>query len=351
MRARHTLAMPAAAAAALLFFALGAAHDASARGPQTWGGEGTEDDATARARTAYVQGTEYVERAQWVAALAAFEEAARLRPHALTTYNIGACERALGHYTRARARLLAAVAQNDASHGAELPPAYADAARGFLADIERLLVTLRVRISPADASLSVDGRPVTAVDDGDAQPTYYAGLTDAGGAAALPAADFTLRVDPGARLFTVSRRGYADHVVTTTYAPGARSDVTIALDTLPATLTISADVEGAVVTVDDVDVGIAPVRVPRPAGAHAVVVRKPGHLVYRSTVAARAGEETSLRVTLPVEKTALTSRWWFWTALGVVVAGAATTTYFATRPTPPRPAPDGGGLGVVITAP
>jgi hypothetical protein len=328
---------------------------ASAQSPKTWGGESADDDPAVRARAAYVRGTQFVEKAQWVAALASFEEAASIRSHSLTTYNIGACEQALGHYTRARARLLAALTQNDAAGGSELPAAYADAAHRFLDEIERLLVTLRVRVTPADAAISVDGHPLAESKDaagaGAGAATYYSGLRDEGGAAAIPTTTFTLRVDPGARLFAVARRGYKDYVVTFTFAPGATQDLTIGLDNLPATLDVSADTDGAVVTVDDVDVGIAPVRVPRPAGSHTVVVRKPGRLTYRTTVAARAGEETNLRVTLPIEKTALTSRWWFWSAVGVVVAGAAATTYFATRPTPSRPAPNGGGLGVVITAP
>ena len=328
-----------------------ASHHALARSPQTWGGESADDDPAVRARAAYVRGTQFVEKAQWVSALASFEEAASIRQHALTTYNIGACEQALGHYTRARARLLSALGQNQAAAGAELPPAYADAARRFLDDIERLLVTLHVRVSPADASIAVDGHPVAQSEDASSPATYYAGVSDAAGGAPIPATSFTLRVDPGARLFTVARRGYTDYTVTSTFAPGSTQDVVIALDTLPATLAVSADAEGAVVTVDDVDVGVAPVRVPRPAGSHLVVVRKPGRLTYRSTVATRAGEETNLKVTLPVEKTALTSRWWFWSAIGVVVAGAAATTYFATRPTPSRPPPNGGGLGVVIMAP
>jgi hypothetical protein len=355
--------MRAVRLAAALCIAIGclsaASGPAAARSPQTWGGESTDDDPAVRARAAYVRGTQFVEKAQWVAALASFEEAASIRSHSLTTYNIGACEQALGHYTRARARLLAALAQNDAAGGSELPAAYADAARRFLDEIERLLVTLHVRVSPADAAISVDGHPLTESKEGAGAAaaaqggavTYYSGLRDEGGGEAVPATSFTLRVDPGARLFAVSRRGFKDYVVTSTLAPGATEDLVIALDTLPATLDVSADVDGAVVTVDDVDVGIAPVRVPRPAGSHVVVVRKPGRLTYRTTVAARAGEETNLRVTLPIEKTALTSRWWFWSAVGVVVAGAAATTYFATRPGPQRPAPSGGGLGVVITAP
>jgi hypothetical protein len=57
-----------------------------------------------------------------------------------------------------------------------------------------------------------------------------------------------------------------------------------------------------------------------------------------------------LNATLTAERPAITTRWWFWTGIGAIVAGAAIASagvYFATRsPTPP----DGGGLGWVVPA-
>src|SRR6187402_143183 len=58
-----------------------------------------------KARELFVRGTTLVQSAQWAEALDAFEQSAALRPHPITTYNIGACERALGRYTVARERL------------------------------------------------------------------------------------------------------------------------------------------------------------------------------------------------------------------------------------------------------
>src|SRR5262249_16858609 len=58
-----------------------------------------DDDADA-ARAAFVEGTTLVKNAQWAEALAAFERADKLKSHPVTTYNIAACERAMGRYTR-----------------------------------------------------------------------------------------------------------------------------------------------------------------------------------------------------------------------------------------------------------
>src|SRR5512143_2083153 len=79
-----------------------------------------DDEATQQARTEFVRGTDFVNHAQWAEALAAFERSAKLKPHAVATYNIAACERALGHYTRARQALRDALAQNDAAQRTQL---------------------------------------------------------------------------------------------------------------------------------------------------------------------------------------------------------------------------------------
>lgn len=71
-----------------------------------------EDSRTLRAREEFLRGTELVQKAQWAEALGAFERSAKLRPHAITRFNIGACQRALRRYTRARASLLQALEQN-----------------------------------------------------------------------------------------------------------------------------------------------------------------------------------------------------------------------------------------------
>src|SRR5579883_2950712 len=74
-----------------------------------------DPDPTASARRAYLDGVELVKKAQWSDALAAFERSAELKPHATTTFSVGACERALGRYARARATLLRALSQSAAN--------------------------------------------------------------------------------------------------------------------------------------------------------------------------------------------------------------------------------------------
>src|SRR4051812_5017686 len=69
--------------------------------------------AVAKAREEFTRANEAGKKAQWAEALQAFERSAKLRPHAVTTFNIGVCQRAMGNYTLARDTLLRALTEND----------------------------------------------------------------------------------------------------------------------------------------------------------------------------------------------------------------------------------------------
>lgn len=75
------------------------------------------------------------------------------------------------------------------------------------------------------------------------------------------------------------------------------------------------------------------------------------HTWYRAALDVRAGEEGTLRATLTPESNTLYGRAWFWGAAAALVAGVAVRTYFATRPAPERPPPDGGDLDYVVRVP
>src|SRR5262245_51087209 len=69
-------------------------------------GTALADDGKEEARAAFVLGTALVQETKWSEALAAFEKSFALVPHAVTLFNVGACERALGKYIQARRTLL-----------------------------------------------------------------------------------------------------------------------------------------------------------------------------------------------------------------------------------------------------
>lgn len=79
-----------------------------------------------------------------------------------------------------------------------------------------------------------------------------------------------------------------------------------------------------------------------------MVVRQDGYEPYESMVHVKAGDDVTLRATMVEETPNVLESWWFWTGAGVAVSATVVVTYFATRPDPERPAPNGGGLGWVV---
>lgn len=308
--------------------------------------EPRETSDVQKARAEFVAATDHVKNARWGEALAAFERSGALRPHALTTYNIAACERALGRYTRARQTLAKALAADEASGKRELPRSFAEDARRWEKEIERVLVRASVTLAPADATLLVDGAPLVRE-----QSELVAGLSAGDLGVSEPGTKFTLVLDPGDHILALSRAGFANIVLPRNFAAGSKPELTLDMQSLPATIRITANVAGAVVSVDDLDTGVAPVQIARPAGEYHVAVRKKGYQPYLTTVRVNSGDRPSLQANLEQETTPVTKKFWFWTLATTIVAGATVGTYFLTRPDPQRPAPDGGGIGWVVSIP
>ena len=304
-----------------------------------------EDDKAA-ARTRYLEGVAFVQKAQWSDALAAFEASAKLYPNPSTTLNMGACERALGRYVRARATLSRALTES-ASAGNSLPESSVTEAKGFIAEIDRLLARVSVTVDPPEAAIAVDGRPL-APHEAKGKPVLAAGVLPPGPGTPPPAKSFDLILDPGAHVITLSRKGFTFAVVNRTFAPGSTSALDLKLDLLPATLRITSSQPAALVRVDEADVGPAPVDVLRPAGAYKVVVQKSGFVPYAAQVTVQPGEEIKLRAQLAEDKPSVVKKWWFWTAIVVGAGGVATIAVVATRPKPEPPPYDGGTANWVV---
>jgi hypothetical protein len=302
-----------------------------------------------QAREAFVRGTELAKDAQWGAALASFERSAKLRPHAWTTYNIAVCERALGKYVRARRSFARAL--DERRPDADLPESIVTDVRRFLLEIDQIIAALDVTLDPADAAVAVDGQPLEVVAPQDGVPTLVAGTLPAGPGKPPPAGTFRVLLDPGSHVFVIAREGFTNAVHAEVVRAGERRALALAVARMPATLAITSNEASAAVSVDRLDVGIAPVTLLRPAGTHHILVRKPGFDPYEIDATVAAGQRAELAATLKLHKPSIVTRWWFWTAAGAVIAGAAITTYALTRPTPTRPPLDGGGLGWAVRVP
>jgi hypothetical protein len=293
----------------------------------------------AAAREEFKKGIAFAKDTQWVEALGAFERAQSLHPNAVITFNIAICHRALGNYTLARDKFLESTA---APSDTALPHSLQEEARGNVTQIEALLVHATVTLDPSDALLSVDGRPLHPNGD-----VFTAGILPPGPPAVMPKASFELVLSPGQHLLTVSKPGYASAAVTRTFGNGEHVALPLSLLLLPATIHVSSSQPDAVVTINGLDVGMAPVDVSRHAGSYHVKLLKKGFDPYESEIVVKAGEETNLRAELAQEKTPLVKKWWFWTGAAAVVAGGVVLTYELTRDNKPPPY-NGGSTGWVV---
>lgn len=308
------------------------------------------DDPKERARVEFLRGADLVKDAKWAEALSAFEASFELVPHPVTLFNVGACERAMGRYARARRTLLATRALDARGDQGALPESAKGDVAAFLREIEQILVTVDVRLEPQEASIAVDGRPLELTSPGP-PPVLTAGLAAPGPGRAPPSAAFRLELDPGAHVVVLTRPGYQDIVRRESFARGAPASLSLVLSELDGSIRVASDRERAAVAVDGVDVGVAPIELRRPGGRYHVAVRKAGFVPYEADVVLDAGGRVDLSAPLTPVTTPLYKKWWFWAAAAGIVAGATTTTYLLTRPDPERPAADGGGLGWVVRVP
>jgi hypothetical protein len=180
----------------------------------------TTDPRIEEARDAFRTASALANQGQWAEALSAFARSSRLRPHTITTYNIGFCERALGHLTRARRSFANALAPSDIE---PLPEDLATEARAYMAEIDGHLSRAVIMLSPRGAGVAVDGRPL---EEGGASE-LIAGTRDPGPPEPVATPSFNLVLDPGLHVITVRTPGAADAIVTQEFAPGTVVSLTL----------------------------------------------------------------------------------------------------------------------------
>ncbi len=106
------------------------------------------------------------------------------------------------------------------------------------------------------------------------------------------------------------------------------SETVIEVDLPPldsqARLVVSSPVAGARVKVDGRSIGVVPAETQVDPGEHLISVTHDGYSDAETRTFVKAGEAKSLSI--PLDKSgSITSKWWFWTGVGVVVVGAVVT--------------------------
>jgi len=191
------------------------------------------------ARTAFERGAKFAAEERWGDALAAFSESAALRPHATTTYNVGYCERALGHAVRARKNFALALAQDIASNGTELTVELRSASKRYLDELRAQVATPKV-IVPKGVAITIDGRPLEVADNG----RLLAGTRAPGPGEPAPDTTLSVEVDAGAHEIVIMAPDGRSKVGHEYFPPGSTKEVRLDLPP-PASPSTTVIIDGS----------------------------------------------------------------------------------------------------------
>ena len=205
---------------------LGVCLSAAAGAAEPAGTPRTEDVRRDRARELFTRGAELALEERYQEALAAFEQSARLFPHASTSYNIAFSERALGRVTRARKQLHAALARDAASATRELTPEQRAASEQLRVELDQRVARVRITLEPASLRLAVDGRPLEAGERGE----LLAGTREPGEPETPPTGSFEALLDPGGHVFLLADQRGHRQFVERRFASGRNPPVALTLD-------------------------------------------------------------------------------------------------------------------------
>lgn len=234
----------------------------------------------AQARAAFDRGIADVDAGRFANAVAAFEESYRLRPAAVVLYNLASAYSRLGRHQQA----IATYERYLAEGGARLPADRVQSVQARIAELRRDLPVVVLRVRPTPFTLTVDGRAQTVTGD-------------------------ELPLDPGSHLLVATAPARAPQQREVQLAPGARVTWDVELVAEAA-----APATPVVATAAPAETAAAPAPTPHPPQERAP-----------------AATETSI-----------TSRWWFWTGIGVVVAGGTLAALGASGAFDTVQAPVGG---------
>lgn len=271
-----------------------------------------QTDPLAQAKSLFNAGAQAYERAQYVSAIQAFEEAYRLTPRPGILFSIAQAERRQYYIDKNPERVrkaislyheyLAAVPEGGRRSDvvqalAELEPIAArleaPAAGPAPAAPVKKVTGLTISSQVEDAVVSVDGGPPKKVP-------------------------FIGEVAPGNHRFKVTAPGFIEHEREIAVAEGSVVPIDVELEERPALLVVDTEAR-AQISVDGRLLGEAPLARPieLPSGRHLVAVLKSGRKPFSREVELARGER--IKVTADLERT--TQRYFSYALVGTGIAG------------------------------
>jgi hypothetical protein len=254
----------------------------------------------AKAAESKAKGDAAMDALKYEEAILAYSQSYALSKNPAVLYSKGRAHQALGQFPAALADLEAF--DNEAS--VEL--------RGRVPGLKERIADIKNHITALMLVCKVDGARVLVRD----KQIGVAPLANA------------ISLASGSAKVEVIAEGYFPYVREVNLPGGGTFtlDVQLVPKATQAILVVRSVVAGSQVVVDGKPAGAVPAEVVVGPGTHAVVVRKEGYEESRVSVVTVAGDNKSVDIDLS-KQAAISSRWWFWTGVGVIVVGGAVLTY------------------------
>ncbi|MDF2692105.1 MAG: uncharacterized protein K0S65_488 [Labilithrix sp.] len=177
--------------------------------------------------------------------------------------------------------------------------------------LEELLRDVRNRVSTLVVSAPVDGAEIRLGE-------RVVGKTRTG--------QVIVRVNAGKQKLVVAKEGYFPFEKDVAL-PGSKIETVEAQLVTRASLgllRVTSPVAGAAVSIDGKPLGIVPAESAVSPGSHKIALQRDGYEKAETSAVLSAGERKVVDVPMAQQASILT-KWWFWTAVGVVAAGGAAT--------------------------
>ena len=272
-------------------------------------------EAAAKATQLKEQGNKAMDGLRYQQALALYAEAYGLTQDPSLLYNKGRALEALGDIPEA----LAAQEEFEAKASPEL--------KQKVVGLSKLLLELRSRVSVLELHVNVEDAEVRVGN-------RVVGTT----------AQKRFVLNAGKATIKVQREGFfpAERELTLGGGQTTVLDLPLLSKAERGVLAVRSSVAGSLVTVDGIAFGMVPTETPVMPGTHRIHLSHDGYKPTDSTAVIAAGETKQLDLSLEAE-TPLYKKWWFWTGIGLVVAGGvATTIALTTEKSPTKGSIDPG---------
>lgn len=222
------------------------------------------DLATTAARAHFKTGIKLYRDGNYPGALAEFEAAYELKPGPGSLQNVALCQKALFRYGEAADTLTRLLLR----HGAELSPEERTAAELARDELKGLVGSIRLRVTPPEARVTLDGRPVSAAERMS-----------------------SLRVNVGEHTLVAEAPGYARGVRTVRVAGGKEDvPVEVALEPVQGFVDVRASDPAAAIAIDGQAVALGRYVGPvTPSEDHLVQVYRAGFEPYEERIRVDVG--------------------------------------------------------------